>query len=59
MKNILILGASGMLGSMVFDYLSKTNILNSLHKYRPIIYIPDENSISFVLTFFRYSGMFI
>ncbi|MHA1671597.1 MAG: sugar nucleotide-binding protein [Promethearchaeota archaeon] len=52
MKNILVLGVSGMLGSMVFDYLSKNPDLNTYGtvrdpKYkRDKVFLFDANDIS-------------
>ena len=52
MKNVLVLGVSGMLGSMVFDYLSKNRDLNTYgtvrnpkHK-REKVFLFDANDIS-------------
>ncbi|MFX0005710.1 MAG: dTDP-4-dehydrorhamnose reductase family protein [Promethearchaeota archaeon] len=52
MTNILVLGVSGMLGSMVFDYLSKNSIFNVYGTVRNSkflnnkIYLFDANDIS-------------
>ena len=52
MKNILVLGVSGMLGSMIFDYLSKNQDLNTYGtvrnpKYkRENVFLFDANDIS-------------
>ena len=42
MINILVLGTSGMLGSMVFDYLSKNKNFNVYGTVRNVKYQKDR-----------------